>query len=389
MTKSIYIHIPFCISKCSYCDFYSVERKFNFVPEQYVFSLCNEIKYKCKTYNVQEINTIYIGGGTPSLLTKNQIELISKTLNDIGFSKDVEFTFEVNPDDVTEELISCLWNSGINRISCGIQSLYGDSLTCVRRRANRNQCINALELFKSKWKGTLSLDLISGLPFETSKSFVEGLNTVIEYNPHHISLYSLTLEEGTRLEKEISSGSIKYDYDLADEMWLAGRDLLEKNGYCQYEVSNFCRKDFECRHNLVYWNHENYIGCGAAATGSLYAADGSCTRFTNKNDIDKYIKKWSDEVPADAETVEIEKIDATTSKFEFFMMGLRKLSGISSSDYKNKFLEDFPLSAEELFLKWEKEELCNITKTEKDTVYSLNKNGILYLNKFLSELNIT
>jgi oxygen-independent coproporphyrinogen III oxidase len=391
LKTSLYIHIPFCISKCSYCDFYSVERTKSLVPNEYISSLCNEIEAKCKYYNVEELKTVYIGGGTPSLLSKEQFESITKTLRKIGISSDAEFTVEANPDDVNPELLSFLWDFGINRLSCGIQSLNEKSLTYVKRRASKNQCLSALNLLKNNWKGILSLDLIAGLPFETLESFYNGIKQICEFEPQHISLYSLTIEEGTLLEKEISSNIVDYDCDLSDKIWLYGRNILQENNYNQYEVSNFCKEGYECKHNLVYWNHENYIGCGCAATGSIYDEKGCCLRYSNKNNIKNYIDYWLNETSKNIfsyneNVVDIEKIDKNTSKFEFFMLGLRKLEGISSVDFQNKFSEEIPLSAKQLFYKWQKKGLVICRKENNDTIYSLSKKGILYLNQFLSEL---
>lgn len=385
---SLYIHIPFCISKCSYCDFFSIKCDENFVPDSYVKSLCNEILFRKKQFDVSDFKTIYIGGGTPSLLKKNQLlELFDFLQKNTDFSKCKEISIEVNPDDLTEELLEIFEKCKINRISCGIQSLNESSLKYVHRRASLEQNLNAIKLLNSKWKNDFSLDFICALPKETKKSFLGGLKKIIDFKPSHISMYSLTIEENTELGKKIQNNQLKINSDFQDELWLKSRDFLLKNGYEQYEVSNFCLKNKECLHNLVYWNHKNYIGCGSGATGTVYNDDGSAFRWTNKNDIDGYIKNWFLQKKDFKNDFEIkENIDIQTSKFEFFMMGFRKLEGITTFEYESIFGEKIEQSKIDVFEKWNKKNLLDIKNENNYVRFSLNSTGILYLNSFLEEL---
>ena len=187
MKTSLYIHIPYCLSKCEYCDFFSV--KCNQIDDFYVRSLCNEIEVKAKFFNVTQWNSIYIGGGTPSLLNKEQLKQIFNSIYKfVPQSKNSEITIEVNPDDVTEDLLKNFEECGINRLSCGIQSLNQNSLSFTKRRASLEQNLNALALIQKKWSGSFSVDLICGLPYETENSFLDALEQIVLFNPHHISM---------------------------------------------------------------------------------------------------------------------------------------------------------------------------------------------------------
>lgn len=394
--KYIYIHIPFCLSKCKYCDFFSIscDNKKNPVPDDYISAILNELAFYINQYEIKNIRTIYIGGGTPSLLSKNQLNQIFSFLqNNLNFNDDYEFTIEMNPDDVTEDFIQFLQNSPVNRISCGIQSMNQKVLKNVNRRAGVKENLYALNIFKKYWKKTLSLDFICGLSLEKTDEFIEGIKSILEYEPHHISMYSLTIEEETALGQDLENNIFEYDFDYADEMWLKTKSMLEEKGYLQYEISNFCKKGFECLHNLSYWNHENYLGIGAGATGSLYYKDGSGVRFFNQNNINDYIDFWlnkwkeSEAFQNNLATIcQKEIIDIQTSQFEFFMMGLRKATGISEIEYEKCFNKNIPEKVVKQFEKWVKKGLAHITKSENDVVYSLNREGLLFLNPFLEEL---
>ena len=390
---SLYIHIAFCISKCAYCDFFSVAQEGK-IPDEYINALCNEIAARGAEASVTSLKTIYIGGGTPSLLNSQQLQKIFNQIRkSFLLDEDCEISVEVNPDDVNLLLLESLSSCGVNRISCGIQSLSDAALKKACRRADSATCRKALELLKNKWRGQLSLDLISALPEESESSFLSGLEEIISFKPSHISMYSLTIEENTPFGKMLSRGQLSYDYDKADQLWLSGRDLLESKGYKWYEVSNFCLTGKECRHNLSYWKHESYLGCGSGGCGTIYDEDGSGFRWTNTTEIKKYIDFWtSDKLPykvTEAPCVN-ERIELETSKFEFFMMGLRKLSGVSEAEYKSVFNEPFPSWFLQPFREWEEKGLCRfIAKGETEGGegrYAMSRQGILFLNTFLEKL---
>lgn len=397
MIFSLYIHIPFCKSKCSYCDFFSIPCGENLIPDFYIDALINELNFRKNYYGITEFSTVYIGGGTPSLLSSSQLQKILNAIYKINTPK--EITIEANPEDLTKELLLFMQENGINRISCGVQSLQNKVLSYVKRRGTVNSTLRGLNLIKDNWKGIFSLDIISGLPLETEEEFVEDLKNICLFNPHHISMYSLTIEENTPLGKAFNSGKIDYNFEKADDLWIKGRDFLEKNGYMQYEISNFSKPGYICNHNMSYWNLLDYVGIGAGGTGTIYSKNNiintsnlKTKRWTNTKNIDEYIKFWinkentknlSDNLLAKNFLEELEIIEKDIESFEFFMMGLRTLFGVSLKEYKKRFNKDFPCKFYEIFNKWKKKNLCVIKNND---FYSLNKEGLLFLNDFLSSL---
>ena len=380
-SAALYIHIPFCISKCHYCDFFSRGGS-DSVSDSYVDSLCQEIRGRAKEFSVKEWGSVYIGGGTPSLLNACQIKQILSAIKEAAvLPENSEITIELNPDDITENLLETLNESRINRISVGIQSFNDEALSFCHRRADSGKNEEGLSLIQKKWKKRFSVDLICGLPFESEESFMSGLEKIVSFNPDHISMYSLTFEDETPFGKLLNQKKIDYDYDFSDALWLKGRDFLENHGFYQYEVSNFAKKGFESLHNLCYWNHKSYLGCGSGATGTVYNEDGSALRLTNTTNIEEYIKN-----PLASFTGE--EIDVKTSVLEFFMMGLRKLGGVSEKDFYNSFGKKLiiPDSVKKLAKEWERKGLCKINESEGDYSFTLGKEGILYLNRFIFEL---
>lgn len=356
------------------------------MPDSYVQALCSELSFRLKKSDLQKLKTIYIGGGTPSLLTAEQLFKIVNTVRTFrDFGSLLEFTIEVNPDDINKDLLKSYKDIGITRISCGIQSLNEESLKFVGRRASLEQNLNAVKLLSDFWEGDLSLDLICALPDETQLTFLDGLKQILKYKPDHISLYSLTLEEETPLGKLVYSNKVNYDSDFQEELWLNSKEFLTQNGYSHYEVSNFSLPGKECIHNLVYWNHEDYIGVGSGACGTLYNSDGSAVRWTNIDDVNKYIDYWNGNLKSVCPSFD-ETIDVQTSMFEYFMMGFRKLSGINSKDFINKFNLEIPAEVLKVILEWNKKGLLDICSQGDSTTYNLNSKGILFLNKFLEEI---
>ena len=384
----LYIHIPFCLSKCTYCDFFSIPSKER-VPQAYVDALCNEIREgfygaRCK------VDSVYVGGGTPSLLSSFQLRMLFSCIKElVPLTKQPEITIEINPDDLSSQLLAVLEECGVNRISCGIQSLNDNSLTFCKRRANSKTNLSALSLLKNKWKHEYSFDLICGLPEESQESFLEGLKTLVSFKPSHISMYSLTIEEETPLGQAFLQNKFSYNYDFADSLWLSARDFLEKNAYKQYEVSNFCLEGKESKHNLKYWTRADYAGCGCGATGSLYFEGGKALRTTNINNIDLYTSYYLNSKVNRLSSVkpfEIEEISESQGEFEFFMMTLRTLKGFSNLDYLRNFNKQLPLNFQKLFEKWQQKGLAVKRETEEEIFYSLGKDGVIYLNTFLQEL---
>ena len=384
---SVYIHIPFCLSKCDYCDFFSVKCN-GVIADENVNALCTELTWRMQELNNSgpvQIKTIYIGGGTPSLLTKEQLAKLTDLVFSYDVCSDFEFTVELNPDDITKELLDSLEQCRVNRISCGVQSFSQTVLKSVHRRADSAQVTAALELLMQCWKGKISIDLISGLPFETKESLLAGLKTLCSLRNqngsgiHHISLYSLCVEEDTPLYNRIQKNELAYNSDFSDSLWLEGRDFLIKHGYEQYEVSNFCLKNNECLHNMTYWQSKDYIGIGSGATGTIHKNDGSAVRTTNTKDIKLYIS-------SPGKFTDVEQIDIPTAKFEFFMMGLRTFKGISKARYRQIFREDFPDKVLQIIQGWQKKDLIAVKTGQDNESYALTQKGILFLNTFLEQI---
>lgn len=385
-SSSLYIHIPFCVSKCDYCDFFSVPSGKSSVPDNYISAVLNETAYRAEKYGVKSWKTVYIGGGTPSLLSEKQLKALVLGIGSLFQNNQIEeISVEMNPSDVTAEKLAAAAECGVTRISCGIQAADGKILSAVHRRSGAQDVTEALECIRRNWKGIFSVDMIAALPGQTEKQLLSGLEKIVSYRPEHVSLYSLTVEENTPLGKLIESGNVSYDYDEADRLWISGRDFLVKKGYRQYEVSNFCFPGFECRHNLTYWRLQDYIGTGSGATGTMYGKETE--RWTNSRNISEYINFWLNS-PYNAEKIPqvVEKIDEETQAFEFFMMGLRTTEGVSSIEYEKRFGRKMPKNAVSLFEQWEKCGKAEIRQIESGKQFSLTSEGILFLNKFLESI---
>lgn len=395
MTASLYIHIPFCLKKCDYCDFFSKPQSGK-ISDAYVEALINEAEFHAERFGITHWKTIYLGGGTPGLLSAQQTEHLFNQLSPHITEKTEEITMEMNPESVTEEKLVAAKKAGVTRLSLGIQSFNDKALKTVNRHCTSTKARESLELIKSNWDGQLNLDCIAGLPGQNLNEFITSLNEIISFNPDHISMYTLTVEEGTPLYKKIEEGIIEHDPDKADEHWMKGRELLEAKGYIQYEVSNFSKPGKESRHNMTYWMQQDYSGIGAGATGTVYGTKS--LRWTNTQDIEKYIQFWTNtgNLLESAIPREIEEIDSDTREFEFLMMGFRTTMGVNSARYKKLFSEIGPWYgdlSERLGEKngsWNRFSTENLTEQKKETdgstTYALNKNGLLFLNKFLIEL---
>ncbi len=341
-SKSLYIHIPFCRSKCAYCDFFSIGGK-TAVPDAYLDSLIRELYFYKERYAIDCFHTIYIGGGTPSLLSPAQLTRLLQEASCCPLHPK-EITVEMNPESLSGDLLKAFADSPAERrrLSLGIQSLNESALASVERHCKAEESRKALDFVTKYWKDDICLDLIAGLPCQTHEEFISSLTECLSCKPHHIPLYSLTIEEGTPLYRSIKN--MNWDSDEADEQWITGKDLLESAGFFQYEVSNFCRKAHESLHNMAYWKQEDYIGIGSGATGSIYAFSGEGgIRWTNTKDLSRYIDFWQsrgkaapksfgEEIPRETErlTLEIEEE-------EFLMMGLRSSCGINSGEYRRRF----------------------------------------------------
>lgn len=324
----IYIHIPFCRRKCIYCDFYSVGSRLADWGK-YVTALLAEAESRL-SQGAFEKPTIYIGGGTPSLIPPEEFIRLSEGVRKLAGEHD-EFTVEVNPDDVTPELAKLWKEAGVNRVSMGVQSLIDDELRAIGRRHDAYQAEMAYELLKSEFDN-ISLDIIFGLPGQTHSSLKKTIDGMLSMHPQHLSAYSLMYEERTALTRMRDNGMI---YEQADEDVVGMFEYLsrrfEESGYEQYEISNYARPGFRSRHNSSYWSGLPYIGLGAAA----HSYDGARERRANVADVRAYIAYWANGMPQ--EPWNTETLDETDLREEMIMTRLRTKEGIDTQEFRSRF----------------------------------------------------
>lgn len=330
----IYIHIPFCIQKCYYCDFCSFDKLQNKQAE-YVDALIKEIK---NTHNKSEllIKTVYIGGGTPSILNANELKQVMEAIKtNFLLSKDCEITVEMNPGTVTKEKLQIYKDSGINRLSIGLQSTNDEILKELGRIHNYKQFEDIYEEARALGFNNINVDLMIGLPNQTIDDVSKSLKDIIQKNPEHISVYSLILEDDTKLKNLIEEGNLSLpDEDTERAMYWTVKNTLEKNGYNHYEISNFSKLGYESKHNTDCWNQKEYIGFGIAAHSYF-----NNIRYSNICDINEYVKNINSK---DFEkNVIIHEIQEEQDKMnEYMILGLRMIKGVNEQIFKEKFSKD-------------------------------------------------
>ncbi len=339
--SGIYIHIPFCKQACSYCDFYFVTKQDR--KDEFVNQLIQEIHSRKNTiYSNQPVETIYFGGGTPSLLSAEQFDKILTAL-DYSFNLGLkEVTVELNPDDVTKEYLSGLKNSGVNRVSMGVQTFDEDLLKFMNRTHNSAEALKCLELLKASEINVFTADLIYGNPGQTLDMLDKDLDILLQFDPPHVSAYSLTIEPKTRLGKQLELGRlIPAEDDIVEKHFELVEEKLKESGIHRYEVSNFARKGAEAVHNANYWKHKNYLGLGPGAHSFRW--DESKTfahRWENEPDLKKYLQKKNFDEP------EKERLTLQSLAEERIMLGLRTVKGISLKELETNY--KYQLSEEQL-----------------------------------------
>ena len=315
--KSVYIHIPFCDDICTYCDFCKFYRNNEWI-DKYLSILEFEVK---ENYKGEEINTIYIGGGTPSVLNLSQLERLFRIIKIFKTNKLEEFTFECNVESITKEKLEYLYKNKVDRLSIGVQTFNAKFLNFLNRHHTKEEVFNKIKLAKEVGFKNMNIDLIYAIEKETIKELEEDLNSFLELDIPHISTYSLIIEPNTRLyinkTKEI-------DEELDYEMYNLICNKLKENGYNHYEISNFAKVGYESKHNLAYWNNQEYYGFGLSASGYI-----DNIRYTNTRNLNKYLKrKYTNEshILDKQETIENE-----------FILGLRKIEGINKKEFLKKY----------------------------------------------------
>ena len=369
----IYIHIPFCKQRCRYCSFFSSTNEEK--KREYVDALCEELRMR-KNYIESNVDTIYIGGGTPSTLQKEDFEKIFSTIKENFNVKDgAEITLEANPDDLSRDYLTMLRSLPFNRLSMGVQSFDDALLKKLGRRHDSARAKEAFSNARAAGFDNISIDLMFALPDSTPESWSNDLKNAIELCPEHISAYNLTYEEGTALYKAMQSGSIvPLDEDENLQQFTMLIEALEAAGYCHYEISNFARPGRESRHNSSYWHNVPYLGCGAAA----HSYDG-VSRQWNVADIALYIRGIKEGAP----DYEIEELTESERYNDAVLTRLRTRDGLPLDWFKENFQEKYikymlNAAAEHI-------ERGTLTRTSNDSI-RLTKKGIFISDAIMRDL---
>lgn len=329
----IYIHIPFCIKKCAYCDFISFPNKLD-IQQEYVNKILSEIEKSKNILENYDVSTIYIGGGTPSAINSELIKKIMKKINEyIEISKLQEITIEVNPGTVTYEKLQDYKEAGINRLSIGLQSTDDRLLNLIGRIHTYKEFLKTYEIARKVGFTNINVDLMIGLPNQTIKDIKNSIEKItnLDPKPEHISVYSLIIEPNTPIEEMLNDKKIKFptDEEERNQYWYV-KNKLEEKVYNHYEISNFSILGKEAIHNTNCWKQKEYIGFGVAAHSFI-----NKKRFSNTENLQEYLQKTSDEIKTINEIqnkLEQEK--------EYMLLGLRKIDGININEFKEKFTEN-------------------------------------------------
>jgi oxygen-independent coproporphyrinogen-3 oxidase len=384
MITSLYIHVPFCNSICDYCDFFSVpvnEKNDTALLDSFVDAVIDDIKDQLDIFCIDEVPSIYIGGGTPSVLGSRRMgRLLASIATSLKLQSSVEFTVEANPESIDRDFLQSCLDGGVNRISLGIQTFHEPSRQAVHRAGTADLLEQGLALATEYFPGALSADLITGLPYQTNDILLEDIKHLLVFQPAHVSLYSLSLEPQTPLAKKVSqSGTALFlpCEDDADNLWLCGRDALEQFAYTQYEVSNFALGGKICAHNIRYWRLENWIGVGPAASGTIIDdTRGSGKRFSYLQDIKAYLAAPRPRIKC----ANIEELDRDTLIKESLLMGFRYREGPDQFLFMQRFGTSIEDCIPKTISRWQERNFFmdhnNLTPSP---------NGLLFLNSFLRE----
>lgn len=367
----IYIHIPFCMKKCYYCDFVSYANEQKLI-EQYIEALKKEIKSVGVGVTSTKISTIYIGGGTPSFIdSKYIVQILNIIEQNFDLLYNAEITIEVNPGTITKEKLEDYIKCGINRISIGLQSTNDILLKEIGRIHTYEQFLETYKLVKAVGFKNINIDLMLGLPNQTMEILEDSVEKIVKLNPQHISIYSLILEEGTKLYDLVEANTLTIlDDEIERDMYWKIKEKLDKAGYIHYEISNFAKQGYESIHNMNCWDQKEYIGFGVAAHSYM-----DNKRYSNTEKIKDYIVGVG-LVPTQISIIH-EVQDILSKQKEFMMLGLRKIEGVKISDFKNKFTQN-PLY---IF----RNELNKLVEQE---LLEIDMNNIKLTNKGLDLANI-
>ncbi len=376
MAKSLYIHLPFCASKCAYCDFNSFANSEHLIDD-YLSALSTELKLLSSENNHEPLSTIYIGGGTPTVLSAEQLTFLFATINaTFVLADDLEYTIEANPGTLTHKKVSAIASAQINRVSLGAQAFQDHLLRGLGRIHTVADIYQAVKLLRSVGIDNISLDLMFAIPNQSIADLEESLERVIELGVPHVSAYSLMLEEGTPFYELAQQGRLNLPSE-ADElaMFMLTMETLAKHGYEHYEISNYASaENNKSRHNRTYWLNNEYLGAGAGAHGYLNGV-----RYENRSDIVQYITSLSS-----LQATQVERYTPTIQeqKENTLMLGLRLKAGVSLADYRARYgselTADFADSLNKLLNN-------NLIIIEGDQL-KLTEQGLLFANQVILEL---
>ena len=372
----IYVHVPFCRSRCAYCDFCTQTDRSDKLIDGYLEAVCNHIKEAGALAPNYKVDTIYFGGGTPSFLGADALSTILMTIRrSFDVDNNAEITFEANPDSVSDQLLRRLKAEGFNRVSLGVQSDDDEMLEKLNRPHNYAQAVAAYQKIRKAGFRNVSVDLIYGLPGQTVRTWLETLEHVLEMMPEHISLYGLEVHEGTPMAEYEKMGLIP-DEDKFADMYLSAVKFLENRGFRQYEISNFARKGLVSRHNMKYWTGGEYLGFGPSA-----ASDFAGSRFKLVSDLRAYING----IKVNGEVMEeMEQIPLRERANEYIMTRLRTTTGINGAEYEKLFLLPFqPL--EEIL---EQNQAYNLTTQGHNGNWRLTPRGFMVSFQIMSDLQL-
>jgi oxygen-independent coproporphyrinogen-3 oxidase len=375
---SLYVHVPFCAGVCDYCDFYSLP----VLPgdsrlDRFVDRLLAELENRLDHFHIRRIPTVYIGGGTPSVLGASRLDRLLGGMagllpgSEPGKLRVPECTLEVNPESADEELLRVCRDRGITRLSVGVQSFHGPSRRAVHRAGDPSLIEGRLSLIAEIFGDDFSADLMAALPLQDESVLLQDIAKLLSFGPGHISLYALTVEDHTPLARAAARGRVSLpEGDEADRIWLAGCRALEEAGYAQYEVSNFSRPGKEGRHNIRYWRMENWLGLGPGASGTVIDDEGGTGfRYTLPPDADAWLEGPSDPV--------VERLDRRVLIKETLLMGFRYTQGPGRELFQKRFHRNPEDLIPETLSRWAGRGLL------REDRRALNKKGLLFLNAFL------
>ncbi len=359
----LYLHIPFCSGKCLYCDFFSKATSKEEI-NTYVSNMLARLEHYAKIYKNKQFDTIYIGGGTPSVIGTQHLAKLVTTIQKSFNMVSPEITIEMNPKSALDIDFKVLAECGVNRISLGVQSAHKNELELLGRRHCNNDVIKSIEKIKQSGINNISLDLMVGISQQTKESLLKSIDFCLEQSPTHISAYILKVEENTPYHRLAPTLNLPDD-DMQAELYITMQNYLTEKGYNQYEISNFAKPGFESRHNLKYWNCDEYLGVGASAHSMM-----DCKRFYYPRSLDDF---YNNNVIADGSGATAE---------EYIMLSLRLASGLNFNKYKAYFCTDVPENCIEVAKKYEK---CGLTKITDEAI-ALTKEGFLVSNAIISQM---